>query len=193
MDEALIDELWNRSQPVPEISGSPALNSCMHDFVSHQMGETWCTECGKYLHSEVGKLHVAEPSKTLRNLPFDPTSKEKYFLTVFENFLGEESVSSINLSALKILSDTYKQKIQSRCVTRKDVQIFIKSVCDATDRKLVNAHLGLFIRLCGAESNLSTIERSNLISEYEFLLYQGQKIRPKNYLLLALTTPISWA
>ena len=192
MDEALIDELWNRCFKT-EIPCSPVSDSCMHDFVSYEMNEIWCSECGKYLHSEVGKLHVAEPSKTLRNLPCDTLSKEKYFLLVLENFLGEESVTASNLSALNILSDTHKQNIQARCVTRKDVQIFIKSVCDASDRKLVNAHLGLFIRLCGAENMMSSLDRSHLISDYEYLLYQGQKIRPKNYLCSILTKPISWA
>ena len=99
MDEALIDELWNRCFKT-EISGSPVSDSCMHDFVSYDMNERWCTECGKYLNGEVGKFHVAEPSKTLRNLPCDTSSKEKYFLSVLENFLGEESITSSNLSAL---------------------------------------------------------------------------------------------
>ena len=126
MDEALIDELWNRQQPILEISGSPASDSCMHNFVSYDMNERWCTVCGKYLNNCIGKLHVAEHSLILRNLPFDTSSKEKYFLTVLENFLGEESATSITLSALKILSNTCKQKIQARCVTRKDVQIFKK-------------------------------------------------------------------
>jgi hypothetical protein len=189
-DEALIDELWDRSFKT-EIPCSPVRDSCMHEFISNDMNETWCTECGRYLNNCTEKI-VAEPSKTLSNLPFDPTSKGKYFLSVLENFLGEESLTASNLSALKNLSDTHKRNIQARCVTRKDVQIFIKSVCDTSDRKLVNAHLGLFIRLCGAENNLSSLDRSHLISEYEFLLYQGQKIRPKSYLLSVLTKPISW-
>jgi hypothetical protein len=192
MDEALIDELWNRCFKT-ELSGSPVSDPCMHDFVSYDMNERWCTECGKYLNNSTGKLHVAEPSKTLRNLPCDTSSKEKYFLSVLENFLGEESLAASNLSALKILSDTHKRNIHARCVTRKDVQIFIKNVCNATDRKLVNGHLGLFIRLCGSENTMSSLDRSHLISDYEYLLYQGQKIRPKNYLLSVLTKPISWA
>ena len=191
-EEALIDELWNRCFKT-ELSGSPASDPCMHDFVSYDMNERWCTECGKYLNNCTGKLHVAEPSKTLRNLPFDTSSKEKYFLTVFENFLGEESVTASNLSALKLFSDTHKQKIQARCVTRKDVQFFIKSVSSPIDRKLVNAHLGLFIRLCGSENTMSSLERCRLISDYGYLLYEGQKIRPKSYLLSVLTKPISWA
>ena len=191
-EEALIDELWNRWFKT-EISGSPVSDSCMHDFISFDMNERWCTECGRYLNSEVGKtLCVLPTSKTLRNLPCNTLSKEKYFLSVLENSLGEESLAASNLSALKILSDTHKQNIQARCVTRKDVQIFIKYVSSPTDRKLVNGHLGLFIRLCGAESNLSSLHRSHLISEYKFLLYQGQKIRPKSYLLSVLTKPISW-
>ena len=124
-DEALIDELWDRSFKT-EIPCSPVRDSCMHDFLSYDAQETWCTECGRYLNNCTGKLHIAEPSKTLSNLPSDTSSREKYFLSVLENFLGEESLTASNLSALKNLSDTQKRNIQARCVTRKDVQIFYK-------------------------------------------------------------------
>jgi len=195
MGEDLIDELWNRCFTAPEPPDEPVKESCLHDFLSYDNGEPWCIECGEYLN--VGKVNPApqskRPSTNFENIPFDNSSKEKYFLSVLENLLGEEAISNAHLSSLKTLSDTHRENIQTTCTTRKDVQNFIKIKCDTSDRKLVNSHLGMFIRLSGGVNTLSMVERSRIISDYEYLLYQGHRIRPKSHLLSILTKPLSWA
>ena len=166
MSEALIDELWSRSHDICEPHNDiPEDSVCMHDFLNYDNGETWCNSCGAY--QNVRTIQAKKRSSTvIENMPCDTSSKEKYFLTVLENVMGEEAVSSIQLSTLKTISDQHKKNIASTCLTRKEVQIFIKTHCDTPDRKLVNSHLGLFIRLCGAkDTHLSIAERSNFIKD----------------------------
>ena len=193
MSEALIDELWTRSHKLCEPHNDiPEDSVCLHDFLNYKNGETWCNSCGAYQNMKT--VHPKKrPSTVIENMPCDPSSKEKYFLTVLENVMGEEAVSSIQLSTLKTISDQHKKQIASTCVTRKEVQIYIKIHCGTSDRKVVNSHLGLFIRCCGAkDTHLSIKERSKFITDYDFILYNGQKIRPKVHLLSIMTKPLSW-